>query len=96
MSVNKVILVGRLGKDPELKTLNSGSNICNMSLATSSKRNDKEITDCIASWPLIQPLTTAKDTFQKAVSFMLRVGCKHAHGKTSKAKNNTQQKLWPT
>ena len=35
MSVNKVILLGRLGKDPELKTTTSGKTFCKFSLATS-------------------------------------------------------------
>lgn len=37
MSVNKVILIGRLGKDPELKYTESGKPVCNFSIATSSK-----------------------------------------------------------
>lgn len=35
MSVNKVILLGRLGQDPELKHTPSGTAVCNFSLATS-------------------------------------------------------------
>jgi single-strand DNA-binding protein len=41
MSVNKVILVGRLGQDPDLKALEGGKFVCNMSLATSKKWKDK-------------------------------------------------------
>jgi len=41
MSVNKVILVGRLGSDPEIKYLPSGSAVCNFSLATSEYFTDK-------------------------------------------------------
>lgn len=37
MSVNKAILIGRLGKDPELKYTNSGQAVCNFSLATSRR-----------------------------------------------------------
>jgi len=37
MSVNKVILIGRLGKDPELKHTSNGKTVCNFSLATSEK-----------------------------------------------------------
>jgi single-strand DNA-binding protein len=33
-SVNKVILVGHLGKDPELKNIPSGKAVCNFSVAT--------------------------------------------------------------
>ena len=32
--VNKVILIGTLGKDPDIKQLNNGSTVCNMILAT--------------------------------------------------------------
>ncbi len=41
MSVNKVILLGRLGGDPELKYTPSGAAVCNFSLATSETWNDK-------------------------------------------------------
>jgi single-strand DNA-binding protein len=40
-SVNKVILVGRLGKDPELKYTASGTPFCRFSIATSDVWNDK-------------------------------------------------------
>ena len=40
MSINKVILLGRLGKDPELKYTPSGKAVCNMSLATSENWTD--------------------------------------------------------
>lgn len=40
-SVNKVIIVGNLGKDPEIRTTQSGSNIVNMTVATSETWNDK-------------------------------------------------------
>ena len=40
-SVNKVILIGRLGKDPEVRRLQSGDAVCNFSLATSDKYKDK-------------------------------------------------------
>lgn len=41
MSVNKVIILGRLGQDPELKYTPSGAAVCNFSLATSETWNDK-------------------------------------------------------
>jgi single-strand DNA-binding protein len=37
MGVNKVILIGFLGKDPETKVTNGGMSICEFSLATSEK-----------------------------------------------------------
>jgi len=33
--VNKVILLGRLGNDPQMTTLNTGTKVVNISLATS-------------------------------------------------------------
>ena len=40
--INKVILVGNLGKDPEIRHGNNGSTIANFSLATSESWKDKE------------------------------------------------------
>jgi len=40
-SVNKVILVGNLGRDPEIKQLPSGASIANLSIATSESWRDK-------------------------------------------------------
>lgn len=40
-SVNKVILVGNLGADPEIRSLNSGAQIANLRLATSEQWRDK-------------------------------------------------------
>ncbi len=40
-SVNKVILVGNLGKDPEIRTLNSGDRVANLRIATSESWRDK-------------------------------------------------------
>ena len=39
--VNKVILVGRLGKDPEVRHTNNGGKIASLSLATSESWNDR-------------------------------------------------------
>lgn len=41
MSLNKVMLIGRLGQDPELKYTPSGSAVCNFSIATSESWTDK-------------------------------------------------------
>ena len=40
-SVNKVILVGNLGKDPEVRNTQAGQKIVNLTLATSESWNDK-------------------------------------------------------
>ena len=41
-SVNKVILVGNLGRDPESRSLNDGSPVVNLSVATSENWKDKQ------------------------------------------------------
>lgn len=40
-SLNKVILIGNLGRDPEIRTTNEGKEIANFSLATSESWKDK-------------------------------------------------------
>lgn len=40
-SVNKVILVGNLGKDPEIRSFNNGDRVANLNLATSESWKDK-------------------------------------------------------
>ncbi len=39
--VNKVIIVGTLGADPESRTFSNGGTVCNISVATSEQWNDK-------------------------------------------------------
>ena len=51
-SVNKVIIVGNLGRDPEIRYMPSGDAIANIAVATSYKSKDrntgeqKELTEC--------------------------------------------------
>jgi single-strand DNA-binding protein len=40
-SVNKVLLVGNLARDPEVRTMQNGSKVCNMTVATSESWKDK-------------------------------------------------------
>ena len=65
LNVNKIILVGRVTKAPELKTLPSGQSICNLSIATNStytqngeKKEDVEFSDVVVFG--IQAENTAK------------------------------------
>ena len=41
-SVNKVILIGNLGKDPEIRTLQSGTKVANLAVATGETWNDRQ------------------------------------------------------
>ena len=40
-SVNLVILVGNLGNDPDIRTMQNGNKVCNLSVATSESWKDK-------------------------------------------------------
>ena len=40
-SINKVILVGNLGRDPEVRAMQDGREVCNLALATSESWKDK-------------------------------------------------------
>jgi len=44
-SVNKVILVGNLGRDPEIRAMQSGDKVCNLSVATSERWRDRNTGD---------------------------------------------------
>ena len=41
-SVNKVILIGNLGADPEVRSMPSGDRVCNLSLATNETWTDRD------------------------------------------------------
>ncbi len=41
-SVNKVILIGNVGQDPEIRSFQSGGKVCNLSIATSERWRDRE------------------------------------------------------
>ena len=41
-SVNKVILLGNLGRDPDVRTMQNGKKVCTFSIATSNSWKDKE------------------------------------------------------
>lgn len=41
-SVNKVILIGNLGRDPEVRTFQNGNKVCNLRIATSETWKDRD------------------------------------------------------
>ncbi len=40
-SLNKVMIIGNLGADPDVRSMTSGDEVCNLSIATSETWNDK-------------------------------------------------------
>jgi single-strand DNA-binding protein len=55
-SVNKVILLGNCGRDPEIRYMPSGGAVANISIATTSKRKDKNSGEMIedTQWHRVQ------------------------------------------
>ena len=66
MSFNKIILVGNLGKDPELRYTPQGTAVCSFSMATNEKRRDKsgEFQN-IATWFKVTLWGTQAETASK-------------------------------
>ena len=60
-SINKVILVGNVGNDPELKTFQSGDKVINFSIATSESWRDKASGEqkSITEWHKVAIFNTA-------------------------------------
>ena len=44
-SLNKVMIIGNLGQDPDLKYTQGGTAVVNLSIATTHKQESKEITE---------------------------------------------------
>jgi len=63
-NLNKVMLIGHLGKDPEYKTLSNGNTVCEFSVAVSEKYKDKETTE----WFNVVAFGKIADTLNKWLS----------------------------
>ena len=48
-SVNKVILIGNLGRDPETRSFSNGGKVCNLRIATSESWKDKQTGEGLAN-----------------------------------------------
>ncbi len=97
-SVNKVILIGNLGRDPEIRYLPSGGAVANLAVATSEKWRDKqtgenrEKQNGVVSFCLENSLISPVAIYVKARKFISRANYKRASGMIT-ALNVTQQKL---
>lgn len=69
MSFNKIILIGNLGKDPDLRYTPQGKAVCSFSMATNEKRKDKsgELQD-ITTWFKITLWGNQAETASKYLS----------------------------
>lgn len=70
---NTINIIGRLGNDPELKTLQSGKVVCNLSVATGSKYTNKETGEVVENteWHRV---AIWKPKVAETVSRLLRKG----------------------
>ena len=76
-SVNKVILLGNCGRDPEIRYLPSGQAVANISIATTSRRKDKNTGENIESteWHRV----TFFDKLAKIVGEYVKFTTKEGH-----------------
>ena len=95
-SVNKVILVGNLGRDPEVRSTQDGAKIVNLSIATSERWKDRNTGEPRekTEWHRVVIFNenlgrVAEQYLRKGSMSMLRASCKPANGPTSRALRNT-------
>jgi single-strand DNA-binding protein len=79
MSFNKIIVVGNLGRDPELRYTPQGVAVCSFSMATNEKRRDKsgEMQD-ITTWFKI---TLWRDKGETAAKYLTKGSTVYIEGK---------------
>ena len=74
-SINKVILVGNVGNDPEVKTFQSGDKVINFSIATSESWKDKESGEqkSITEWHKVAIFNNALVETYMAITIALNI-----------------------
>ena len=70
MGINKVILVGNVGKDPEIKHLESGNTVANFPLATNETYKNKKKNYCKNGFSII-PNCKCCAFLHEAIPFLL-------------------------
>ena len=87
MSVNKVIILGRVGVDPEVKYMPNGTAVAQLSLATNRKAKNKESGELQdqTEWHRVifydKRAEVIGQYVKKDKSFMRKVDYKHVNGK---------------
>jgi single-strand DNA-binding protein len=98
-SVNKVILVGNVGKDPEVKTFPSGGKIVEFSVATSERWTDKQSGEKKEKTEWHKVVVKNNDSLAKVVENYVRKGSKvYVEGKieTREWQDQSGQKRYTT
>ena len=89
-SVNKVILIGNLGKDPDVRHLENGASVANFPIATSENYKDRKTGEKVSQteWHNIvvwRGLADIAERFlKKEIKFILKVNLGQDLGKTKK------------
>ena len=97
--INKVILVGNLGQDPEVRYMPNGSAVANFSVATSESWKDKQTSEqkYRTEWHRVvvfgKLAEIAGEYVKKERRYIWRVNCRVVNGKTNQDKIVTLQKL---
>ena len=98
-SVNKVILVGNLGKDPEIRRTQDGRPIANLSVATSETWRDKATGERKekTEWHRVVIFNeglckVAEQYLKKGAKVYIEGHCRPANGPTRAASRNTRPK----
>ena len=96
-SVNKVILVGNLGRDPEVRTFQNGGKVCNLRVATSENWKDRntgerrERTEWHSVAIFSEPLARIAEQYCARVRRSTSRGSsRHGSGRTSRDRTDTR------
>lgn len=100
-SLNKVILIGNLGADPEIRRLNSGDQVANLRIATSESWRDRNTNERKerTEWHSIvifneNLIKIVEQYLKKGEKFTLKVNCRRANGKIKMVMTVIQQRLF--
>ena len=97
--LNKVLIIGNLGADPEIKYTQAGSPVANLSVATSERWKDKNTGEQKeqVEWHRVvifgRLAEIAEQYLKKVLRFLLKENFKQEIGKIQKVKRGTPLKL---
>ena len=99
--VNKAILIGNLGRDPELRYTQNGQAVVNFTLATSETWTDKASGEKVerTEWHRIvvwgERVNCAPNTSRRAEASTSRVASRRGNGKTRKVRSAAPPRSMP-
>lgn len=93
--INKVILVGNLGQDPELRTTQGGTQVCKLRIATTERRKVKDNWEDHTEW---HSVVTFGRTAENAGKYLKKGRQVYVEGslQTRKWQDKTGQDRWTT